>query len=222
MLEEVPMSVRPVRALAGAALILGLVATAVPSLVARDAAETVASTHDAWLTKLDGKHRMLFDAAASGGGIPLVHVMNYYDTYNTAYNVPDKDIDGVLTFYGMTTFHGLSDAMWAKYQLGEFLGEKDAAGKAFTANPWRTNPTIVGMSLPQASIESLQKRGATFIICNNALTIFSGLVAQARGLDAKAVYEDMKANILPGVTLVPAMVIAIDKAHQAGLSYHRQ
>jgi intracellular sulfur oxidation DsrE/DsrF family protein len=76
--------------------------------------------------------------------------------------------------------------------------------------------------LPQASIESLQQRGATFIICNNALSIFAGLVAKAQGLDAQAVYADMKANILPGVTLVPGMVIAIDKAQQAGLSYHRQ
>jgi intracellular sulfur oxidation DsrE/DsrF family protein len=185
-------------------------------------ASTTADSDDTWLTRLDGKYKMLFDAPAPAGGIPLVHVMNYYDTYNKAYNVPDKDIDAVFTFYGTTTFHGLSDAMWAKYQLGEFLGEKDANGVAFTANPWRSNPTIIGMSLPQASIESLQKRGATFIICNNALNIFAGLVAQARGLDAGAVYEDMKANILPGVTLVPGMVIAIDKAQQAGLSYHRQ
>jgi hypothetical protein len=165
-------------------------------------ARTIAEVNDAWLTSLDGKHKMLFDAPAPAGGIPLVHVMNYYDTYNKAYNVPDKDIDAVFTFYGSTTFHGLSDVMWAKYKLGEFLGEKDAKGVAFTANPWRSAPVIVGMTLPQASIEGLQKRGATFIICNNALSIFSGLVAQARGLDAKAVYEDMKANILPGVTLV--------------------
>ena len=128
----------------------------------------------------------------------------------------------MLTFYGGTTLFGLSDAMWAKYQLGAFLGEKDAAGNPFVANPWRSTPTIMGMSLPQASIESLQKRGATLIICNNALTVFSGLVAKSRGLDAQAVYADMKANILPKVTLVPAMVIAIEQAHTAGLSYHRQ
>ena len=78
------------------------------------------------------------------------------------------------------------------------------------------------MSLPQASIESLQGRGATFILCNNALQIFSGLLAQQRGLDPKAVYEDMKANILPGVALVPAMVIAIEKAQEAGFTYQRQ
>lgn len=198
---------------------LGLAAAVNPSDVA---ATDPAAAQDEWLTKLDGKHRMLFDAPSSNNGIPLVHVLNYYDTYNKAYNVADKDIDGVLTFYGSTTFHGLNDAMWAKYNLGAFLGEKDPAGKPYTANPWRAKPIVIGMELPQASIESLQKRGATFIICNNALTIFAGLVAKAQGLDAEAVYADMKANILPGVTLVPGMVIAIDKAQQAGLSYHRQ
>ncbi len=205
-----------------AATILSLagavMAGAATTAVARDSG----ARQDEWLAKLDGKHKMLFDAPTTNNGIPLVHLMNWYDTYNKAYGVPDKDLDGVLTFYGMTTFHGLSDAMWSKYKLGEFLGEKDGNGTPFTANPWRTAPVAIGMTLPQASIESMQKRGATFIICNNALTIFSGLVAQKAGLDPKAVYEDMKANILPGVTLVPGMVVAIDKAQEAGLSYHRQ
>ena len=182
----------------------------------------VTAVNDAWLTKLTAKHRQLFDAPAPAGGIPLVHVMNYYDTWNKAYNVSDKEIAGVLTFYGSTTFHGLSDAMWSKYQLGAFLGEKDANGAAYTSNPWRAAPVILGMTLPQASIEALQKRGASFIICNNALTIFSGMVAKARGLDPAAVYADMKANILPNVTLVPGMVVAIEQAQRAGLTYHRQ
>ena len=115
-----------------------------------------------------------------------------------------------------------SNAMWSKYKLGEFIGEKDAAGKGLVANPWRVNPTILGMSIPGSGIEALQRRGATFIMCNNVLTLFSGMVAKAQGLDAKVVYDDMKANILPGVTLVPAMVIAIEQAQNAGIRYHRQ
>jgi intracellular sulfur oxidation DsrE/DsrF family protein len=78
------------------------------------------------------------------------------------------------------------------------------------------------MELPQASIESLQQRGATFIICNNALGVFANIVAEKLGLDGTEVYEDLKANILPGVTLVPGMVIAIDKAQRMGISYHKQ
>ncbi|HMA25292.1 MAG TPA: hypothetical protein VKP00_14885, partial [Gemmatimonadaceae bacterium] len=170
-----------------------------------------------------GSHRELFDAPAPNGGIPLVHMLNYYDTYNKAYATPDRDVNGILTFYGSTTFYGLNDAMWAKYRLGEFLETNDpTTGKPATVNPWRVAPVALGMTLPQASIESLQKRGGTFIICNNALGIFAGLLAQARGLSTDSVYADLKANILPGVTLVPGMVIAIEKAQGRGIAYHRQ
>ena len=68
----------------------------------------------------------------------------------------------------------------------------------------------------------MSKRGATFILCNNALTIFSGMLAEKRGLPADVVYADLKANILPGVTLVPGMVVAIEKAQGRGIAYHRQ
>jgi len=175
-----------------------------------------------WLEGLTAKHKQFFDAPTANGGVPLVHVMNYYDTYNKAFNVKDADIDAVLTFYGATTFYGLNDAAWAKYQIGEFLETNDATGKPATANPWRAAPVVLGMTLPQASLESLHKRGATLILCNNALTIFSALLAQKRGLDPNAVYQDMKANILPEVDLVPGMVIAVEQAQRAGLSYHRQ
>ena len=191
------------------------------TLDAKPTSTTIQPT-DRWLERLDGKHRQFFDTPAPDRGIPLVHVMNYYDTYNKAYNVKDAEIDAVLTFYGATTFHGLTDAAWAKYRLGEFLDVKDASGQPATMNPWRSAPNILGMTLPQASIESLQRRGATMILCNNALQIFSGMLAAKRGLDPKVVYEDLKASILPGVELIPGMVVAVEQAQRAGLSYHRQ
>jgi len=190
-----------------------------------DAAPTTTATAAPadWLAGLTAPHKQLFDAPTPGGGIMLVHIMNYYDTYNRAFGAKDADVDAVGTFYGGTTFYGLNDAMWAKYRIGEYLEAKDeATGRLAVANPWRTAPVILGGAIPAASVESLQKRGATFIICNNALTIFSGMLAQSRGLDPKVVYEDMKANILPGVTLVPGMVVAIEQAQRAGLAYHRQ
>lgn len=220
------MSRSTMTSLRQAILALGIVTTALVAGMAMggpaDRSDAQAQRQASWLTNLKGKHRQLFDAPATGGGIPLVHVMNYLDTYNKAFSTPDKDVNAILTFYGSTTFHGLSDDMWAKYRLGEFLGEKDAAGAPMTKNPWRAAPTVLGMSMPAASVEALQKRGTTFIICNNALGIFAGMVAQARGLQQAAVYEDMKAHILPGVTLVPAMVIAIEQAQNAGIAYHRQ
>jgi hypothetical protein len=203
---------------------LGVAATTVSTVSSAQAASpAAASTDDAWLDALKGAHRELFDAPAPNDGIPLVHLMNYYDTYNKAYATPDKQINGILTFYGGTTFYGLNDAVWAKYRLGEFLKANDAkTGQPATANPWRAAPVALGLTLPAASIESMQKRGATFIICNNALGIFAGFLAQARGLSTDSVYADLKANILPGVTLVPGMVVAIEKAQGRGIAYHRQ
>ena len=217
-----------VRRLAIAASLGTVAASAVAGARVRslNAAQTQASAtvepSSRWLEGLKGKHKQFFDNPSPNGGIALVHVMNYYDTYNSAFKVKDADINAVLTFYGATTFYGLNDAAWSKYKLGEFLDTKDASGEFASKNPWRAAPVILGMTLPPASIESLQKRGATMILCNNALTIFSGMLAQKRGLDAKAVYADLKANILPGVELVPGMVVAVDQAHAAGLSYHRQ
>jgi hypothetical protein len=198
-------------------------ATATTANSAPTSALTLPAPPDNWLKGLNGKHRQLFDSPAPAGGIPLVHIMNYYDTLNRDYGVKDDAIDAVGTFYGSTTLYGVNDAMWAKYKLGEFLETNDpATGKPATVNPWRTTPNVMGMSLPQASVESLQRRGATFLLCNNALTIFAGMVAKARGLQTDAVYADLKSNILPGVELIPGMVVAIGQAHAAGLSYHRQ
>ena len=197
-----------------------------PRTNAKPATSSVTTTIEPsskWLNGIKAKHRQFFDNPAPAGGIGLVHVMNYYDTYNKAFGVKDADIDAVLTFYGATTFYGLTDAAWAKYRLGEFLETVDpATGQPATSNPWRAAPSILGMTLAPASIESLQKRGATFILCNNALQIFAGMLAAKRGLDAKVVYADLNGSILPGVELVPAMVIAIEQGTRAGLSYHRQ
>ena len=200
-----------------AALAAGAVAT--PKLL--DA--TSLPAEDEWLNRITGSHRQLFDMPTEAGGLPMLHILNYLNTYNTAYGTKDSDISAIGTFYGFTTLHGLNDAMWAKYRLGEILNIKDASGQPTTRNPWRTEVVALGMTLPAASTEALQKRGVIFLLCNNALTLFSGTVAKGRGLDQPAVYADLKANMLPGVILVPAMVIAIEKAQTVkNVAYNKQ
>ena len=201
---------------------LTVITASVITLKPSSAAATPVEPTSRWLDSVKAPHRQLFDAPAPLDGVPLIHIYNYYETLNKAFKVKDADIDAVLTFYGGTTFYGLNDAMWAKYGIGEFLGLKGANAQFATANPWRATPTIIGMQLPQASIEGLKKRGATFILCNNSLGLFSGMLAQKRGLDPKVVHEDMKKNLLPAVELIPAIVVAIEQAHRAGLSYQRQ
>lgn len=182
---------------------------------------------DEWLDKLKAKHRQFFDFPSHGAGGPLVHMLNYYNTLNTAYNVKDSDINTVGTFYGVpdaTTLFAFNDAMWAKYNMGAALKFNDhKTGAPATRNVWRSDPQIMGLMVaPPASIEALQKRGAIFLLCNNAFNIWASILAQANKLEAPAVLADLKANMLPGVVLVPGMVVAIQQVQDKGIAYNRQ
>jgi intracellular sulfur oxidation DsrE/DsrF family protein len=81
---------------------------------------------------------------------------------------------------------------------------------------------MLGQAAPALSIPSLQKMGTKFLICNNALGLWT-LELEARGKGAAAAIDkDLRANVLPGVTIIPAMVQAIEQAQTAGFSYNRQ
>lgn len=177
---------------------------------------------DAWLDGLTAPHRMIFDMPAVDGGLPHVHILNYLNSYNSAYSVPDSQINAVATFYGSTTLMAANDDMWAKYRLGELTDIRDPQGEHWTRNPWRTSVHAVGMELEAASTEALQSRGVLFIACDNALAHFNQVIAEARSAPVGEVDAEIRANLLPGVVVVPAMVVAIEKAQAHGLSYRRE
>jgi hypothetical protein len=207
-----------------------------------EAGQGPASGPDDWLKNVKGTHRCLFDFPQHKNGFPLLHIANYLGTYAGAYKTTAGQVGAVGTFYGMGGQSSIplafNDAMWAKYGLGEYTGLKDAAGKGYTRNVFH-KPTGDDMHLlmqamqappipmfagamPNLGVESLQKMGTTFLLCANA---FGGWCAEleARGKGkAAALQTELSANLLPGVIIVPAMVIAIEKAQGAGISYNRQ
>jgi len=197
---------------------------------------------DDWIKEVKGTHRCLFDFPQHKNGFPLLHILNYLNTYSLAYKVPAGTAGAVGTFYGIGSQSSIplafNDAMWAKYQLGDYTALKDAAGKGYTRNVFAKptkddlhvlmqaigTPTIpaFGDAMPALGIESLQKMGTKFLMCQNA---FEGwcLELEARGKGKMAdLQKELRANLLPGVTVVPAMVIAIEKAQVAGIKYNRQ
>ena len=205
-------------------------------------AEAQTSGPDDWLKSVKGTHRCLFDFPQHKNGMPQLHILNYLNTYATAYKTAPGQAGAVGTFYSMGNQSSISlafnDATWAKYGLGEYLGLKDAAGKAYTRNVFNKptaadlhlvmqaiqSPTLPAFAdaLPAMGLESLQKMGTTFLLCANALGGWcEELEARGKG-KAAALEADLRANLLPGVVIVPAMVIAIEKAQRAGISYNRQ
>jgi len=197
---------------------------------------------DDWIKSVKGTHRCLFDFPQHKNGMPLLHILNYLNTYASAYKTAPGQVGAVGTFYGIGGQSSIplafNDAMWAKYGLGAYTGLKDASGKPHMRNvlnkPTANDanllmeavqsppiPALAG-ALPALGIESLQKMGTTFLLCANA---FGGWCAEleARGKGKVADIEaEMKANMLPGVIMVPAMVIPIEAAQRAGITYNRQ
>ncbi len=195
-----------------------------------------------WIKNVTGTHRCLFDFPQHKNGLPLLHIVNYLNTYATAYKTAPGQVAAVGTFYGIGGQSSIplafNDAMWAKYGLSEYTGLKDASGKPYMRNVFHKPtgddlhllmqvvqspriPMLAG-AMPALGIESLQKMGTTFLLCNNA---FGGWCAEleARGKGKMADLEtELRANLLPGVITVPAMVIAIESAQRAGITYNRQ
>ena len=183
-----------------------------------------APPHDAWLDRLKGKHKQLFDAPDPDGGTLLRHSRGYLDVWRDAYGVPEKDISVVVTLYGRTMALGLQDGMWAKYKLGEQLNIIDPTTNAPLARNWFAHPRPgdpVADGSPESSIEALTKRGVVFLLCNNAVQRWSGRLEKA-GLGAQAdIYADLTSHALPEVTIVPNVLIAMTQAHERGFSYAR-
>jgi len=197
---------------------------------------------DAWIGEVKGTHRCLFDFPQHKNGVPLLHILNYLNTYKEAYKSAPGSVGAVGTFYAIGSQSSIplafNDAMWAKYALGDYTGMKDGSGKGYTRNVLyrpTTNdahlliqafqtPNIPELTalVPGLGIESLQKMGTKFLLCANALGAWC-LELQARGKGkAETMQTELTANLLPGATIVPAMVIAIEKAQAAGIRYNRQ
>ena len=195
-----------------------------------------------WIKEVRGDHRCLFDFSAHKNGFPLLHILNYLNTYKAAYGAGPGQVGAVGTFYGIgggsSISMGFDDEIWAKYQLGEYNGLRDGSGKPYVRNVFH-RPTkddrhlfsqalqapdlaMFGDAIVGAGIESLQGMGAKFLMCGNALQAWTFELA-ARGKGAQpAIDKELRAHLLPGVTIVPAMVIAIEKAQAAGISYNKQ
>lgn len=219
----------------------GLAVAAVSSVPFAATIQAQAGPTD-WLKEVRGQHRCFFDFNGHKNGLPLLHILNYFNGFIQGHGVAANQVGAVASFYGIGPSSsiglGFDDATWAKYGIGDLLGLKDASGRPYTRNvfnsPTEADGHILaqGMNVPPiapfggaigaCSIPNLQKMGTKFLMCNNALGAWTlELAARGKG-DAAAIGADLRAHLLPGVTIVPAMVVAIAQAQAAGIAYNRQ
>jgi intracellular sulfur oxidation DsrE/DsrF family protein len=174
-----------------------------------------------WMNELKGTHRTVFDASVHKNGKPLQQAKNYLDAWRDAFKVPERDVNLVIGVHGDAIPIVLTDALWTRFKIGEQYEVTDASTKApgvrnvFTI----TNAATGGLVSAEQSVEGLQKRGVRFLVCNNTIAGATKKLAAA-GLGSEAdIRAALVGGLLPGVMIVPAMVVALTQLQEHGVKY---
>jgi hypothetical protein len=105
---------------------LGTAAAAGLSVVATRAA-AAESVSDDWIKEVRGGHRCLFDFPQHRNAYPLLHILNYLNTYSAAYKTGPGEVGAVGTFYSVGRQASIplafNDTIWAKCELGAYRSE---------------------------------------------------------------------------------------------------
>ena len=172
---------------------------------------------DAWLDRITGKHKQIFDTLDTNDGFALAFAMHFLDLNRERYGLTDSQLTAVIGLRHNAMPMALPDALWERYNIGESMQISDRA----TGGPATRNPFLHadGTPVSGANIPSLMKRGVIFTVCNVALTTLSARLARNASVSQTAAQEEWTASLLPGMILVPVGVMAVNLAQERGCTY---
>jgi len=194
-----------------AALMVGRWSTASAEVLALSAPPS-----DAWIAKIKGKYRQVFDNTSPNEGWGAAFPLNFIDSTKEATKATDAEITAVSVFRHFAMPLLLNDAVWAKYHIGEMLNVKDPKTNApATRNIFRDAvPLREGLTY-----EKEMASGVIFVACNLALTVISGMAAPKAKVTADVAKKEFEAGLLPGSNLAASGVYAVNRAQQAQCTY---
>lgn len=214
--HDLPNSRRTFLAVSAAAA-AGL-ANAGPLLAATGTARPAeAPDPDAWLHRFKAPHRQVFDAKSTVDGGPLGQVRNFLDAYKETYGVEGAQLDVCVGLHGPGYGLVLGDALWERYEVGKLLKVDDPATSAPATRNLFFKTGAPG--LPGASIEELQQRGVVFLLCNNTLKRITNAFAKSSGKTPEVMRQELIDGMIPQVTIVPAMVLALHRLQERQFRY---
>lgn len=181
----------------------------------RESGSAADPAFEAWLNKMTGKHKMVFDAPELNGGMAVVWPRVWLNGNNDNYGTKDGENTAVVILRHAAIPLAMQDALWAKYKFGEVFGIKEGDAPATKNNFAKPLP----LPLPGTGVEALLASGAQVGVCNVALTIYSSMVAQKMGMDPAAVKAEWVAGLIPGVQVVPSGVLAVARSQEKGCAY---
>lgn len=173
---------------------------------------------EAWLGKIKGKHKQVFDVPMPNGGMAFAWSRVFLMT-NAQVGAAENDVTAVVVLRHDAIPFGMDHGLWPKYKFGEAFKITDGATNApAVRNPFY-QPKEGELPLPGMSIEDLVKSGVLIGICDLALSFYSGRMAKGMGMDGAEIKKDWVAGLLPGINLVPSGVLAVNRAQEKGCTY---
>jgi hypothetical protein len=193
----------------GGAAVLGLAGLVSKPLNAQTASDP--SDGPDWPGKLSGRHRQVVDAVEVNSGFPLAFAYTFL--------FPNKSATAVVVLRHGAMPIALTHGMWDKYKIGETLKITDPETKASAIKNPFLNPKAGVLPVEEMAVERLLARGVIFGVCNVALQNLSKRVASNAGVTAEEAARDWRANIVPGMSIIPSGTWGVNRAQEAGCTY---
>ncbi len=176
---------------------------------------------DDWMDSLPGKHRFVFDTTTPASfGAALAYANNFLTASKDGYGLADKDAAVIIIARHFSTPYAYNDAMWGKYgklmppvaAMDDPKTKQRAAINLYAATGYGDLPNM-GTTIPD-----VLGRGIHFAVCQMATQFFAGMMAQAAGSTSDAVYKELTANLVGNSHLVPAGIVAVNRAQERGFT----
>jgi intracellular sulfur oxidation DsrE/DsrF family protein len=173
------------------------------------------------LDQIPGQHRFVFDTVSADGLTnALLFANNYLNANQSGYGLTDKDLAVVLVLRHRSTPYAYNNAIWGKY--GVPIAQRAQYNDPRTNQPPKSNPFA---SAPagngqggRQSLTTLIERGVHFAVCQLSTRTYAATIAAATGGNADAVYAEIASNLLTNARLVPAGIVAVNRAQEHGCS----
>jgi len=175
-----------------------------------------------WLQGMNGTHKQILDVGRTNAGGPLRRTSNLLTSYASAYKLAERDVSVLFGAHGDGLPFVCGDRLWSRLKLGELYDIQDPRShQPATANVFLTaDGGATALGLPaEASVTSLGARGVRFLACNNSITSLAQRLASKGVGNAADNAAEIRAGLVPAAMVVPAMLIACNRAQEAGFTY---
>ena len=175
---------------------------------------------DDWFDQLPGKHRFFFDTSTQDSLTDAIQFAgNYYSANKGGYGLEHADLAVIVGMRHHSAPFAFNDAMWAKY--GATLAKRAQFTDPKSKEPPKINvytPVAPAGPAPARSLAGLMALGVQFAICDLSTHGIARVIADASGGTPEGVYKEITANLIDRARLVPAGIVAVNRAQERGYS----